>query len=302
MVEALWFCFYLDFIFMKPKALILRTAGINCDKETTLAFELAGAEASLRHINYVKEAKSLSRYQIICFPGGFSYGDDLGAGKIFSLELLLWLKDELKAFIGKGGLVLGICNGFQVMVKTGILPDADFRQKVTLSFNDCGRFVDRWIYLKTKEEVRQFVKQIGETSPSAGWRGRRTRDEKKETKPEKIWTKGLPEVIRLPIAHGEGKFLAPQKIVKELEAAGRIAFRYCDDVGGIEESETVNPNGSLRNIAGITDATGRILGLMPHPERCMFEHQIPDWHKKKTVPWGLRIFQNAVNYFLLRKK
>ena len=137
---------------MGPKALIIRTAGINCDKETEFAFNSAGAKTDLQHINYVKEKSKLSSYLVICIPGSFSYGDDLGAGKILSLELLYWLKEQLKAFIDKGGLILGICNGFQVLVKTGILPDLDFKQKVTLTLNDSGSVEDRWVYLKVESK------------------------------------------------------------------------------------------------------------------------------------------------------
>ncbi|MBU1113200.1 MAG: phosphoribosylformylglycinamidine synthase subunit PurQ, partial [Candidatus Omnitrophica bacterium] len=166
---------------MKPKALIIRTAGTNCDKETEFAFQSAGAETSLFHINYLKQRSDFSDFQIVCIPGGFSYGDDLGAGKILSLELISWFKDALKQFIDKGGLILGICNGFQVLVKTGILPDKDFQQKVTLTDNDSGRFEDRWVYLKVENEG--------------------------------VWLKGLDEKIVLPVAHGEGKFYTESGIL-----------------------------------------------------------------------------------------
>jgi phosphoribosylformylglycinamidine synthase len=255
---------------MVPKALILRTAGTNCDKETEFAFKIAGSRTFLCHINYIKEKRDLGDYQIICIPGGFSYGDDLGAGKILSLELLLWLRDEMSKFIDRGGLILGICNGFQVLVKTGILPDLDFQQKVTLMFNDSARFEDRWVYLRTTDD------------------GRRTT--------EKVWMRELPEIISLPVAHGEGKFYADKEILDKIEENNQVAFRYVDRQGNLA-GFPFNPNGSLNNIAGITDLSGRVLGLMPHPERFMFKHQWPFWKEEDCVPFGLQIFKNAVNYF-----
>ncbi|MDD4954849.1 MAG: phosphoribosylformylglycinamidine synthase I [Candidatus Omnitrophica bacterium] len=257
---------------MKPKVLVIRTAGTNCDKETEFAFSLAGAETYLRHVNQVKEKSDLKDYQIIAMPGGFSYGDDLGAGKILSLELLLWFKDQLKAFIAKGGLIIGICNGFQVLVKTGILPDAEFKQTVTLDYNDSGRFEDRWVYLKTK---------CG--NPKA--KG-----------PENIWLKDLPEIINLPVAHGEGKFFADKDILDRIERLNQVALRY-SDVKGKSAGYPLNPNGSLNAIAGITDITGKVLGLMPHPERFMFKHQWFNWKEKEVSPFGLKFFENGVSYF-----
>jgi len=240
---------------MKPKVLIVRTAGTNCDKESEFAFKKAGADTDLFHINYIKQKSDLSDYQVICIPGGFSYGDDLGAGKILSLEVIYWLKERIKKFIDKGGLIIGICNGFQVLVKTGILPDLDFKQKVTLTDNDSRRFEDRWIHLRVESES--------------------------------IWLKGLPEVISLPVAHGEGKFYAEQLIIDKIESGGQVALRYT----------SFNPNGSLNNIAGITDRSGRVLGLMPHPERNIFKHHYPFWKEKEVLPFGIKFFENAVNSF-----
>lgn len=262
---------------MKPKALILRTAGTNCDKETEFAFSLSGAQTYLNHINYVKEKKDLSAYQIIVIPGGFSYGDDLGAGKIMALEIILWLKDEVRKFIAQGRLVLGICNGFQILVKTGILPDLDFQQKVTLTFNDSAKFEDRWVYLQRTED-----------------RGQKTEDRKQRR--EEVWLKELPEIISLPVAHGEGKFYAEEEILDKIEKNRQVALRYVDEQGRLA-GFPFNPNGSLNSIAGITDVTGRVFGLMPHPERFIFKHQQPDWKDRDCEPFGLKIFKNAVNYF-----
>jgi len=253
---------------MKPKVLIFRTAGTNCEVETEFAFRLARAHTDLLHINFIKKKKKLLEYQIICFPGGFSYGDDLGAGKIFSFELYLWLKDALMEFIDKGGLIIGICNGFQVMAKTGILPDADFNQNVTLAKNSSCRFEDRWVYLK-----------LSPNSPAAG-----------------IWFKGLPSVIQLPVAHAEGRFYATDDVLKKVESNNRVALYYSDSKGEFS-GYPFNPNGSCNNIAGITDESGRILGLMPHPERFIFAHHHPLWKRENVFPWGLKIIENAVEYF-----
>ncbi len=255
---------------MGPKVLIVRTAGTNCDKETEFAFIKAKAVTSLAHINFIKQKKDLSQYQIICIPGGFSYGDDLGAGKILSLEFICWLRESITNFIAKGGLILGICNGFQVLVKTGILPDLDFRQKVTLTTNDSARFEDRWVYLKVESKS--------------------------------IWLGNLPPIIKLPVAHGEGKFYANNDILDKINANGQVVLRYSDSKGQLV-GYPFNPNGSLANIAGITDSSGKILGLMPHPERCIFEHQSPFWTKNlysadaKNFTFGRYFFENAVNYF-----
>ncbi|MDD4294826.1 MAG: phosphoribosylformylglycinamidine synthase I [Candidatus Omnitrophica bacterium] len=249
---------------MKPKVLVVRTAGTNCDKESAFAFETAGADVNLRHINYLKKTRDFSGYNIICLPGGFSYGDDLGSGKILALEIVMRLKEALREFIGRGGLIIGICNGFQVLVKTGILPDLDFTQKVTLTFNDSMRFEDRWVNMSVSSES--------------------------------IWLKGLPEKIQLPIAHGEGKFYSSQDILAEIEKNGQVALRYISE-DSCDVIYPYNPNGSINNIAGITDKTGRVLGLMPHPERFVLKHHSPFWQKADVVPFGKIFFENAVNYF-----
>ncbi len=256
---------------MKPNVLIIRTAGTNCDKETEYAFRKAGAKTHLYHINHIREKGDFSEFQIICIPGGFSYGDDLGAGKILSLEFTSWLGDRLKTFIDNGGLMLGICNGFQVLVKTGILPDIDFKQKVTLTNNDSHRFEDRWVYLKTQEKSGKGQVDC-------------------------VWTRDLPEVISLPVAHGEGKFYADSDILDKIESRGLAVLRYVDATGNAS-CYPLNPNGSLNAIAGICSASGRILGLMPHPERCIFEHHLPQWQNNKCQSFGLKFFKNAVAYF-----
>lgn len=249
----------------KVRVCVLRTAGTNCDQETAFAFSKAGARAELVHINdFIKGRNVLTGYQILALPGGFSYGDDIASGKIFANELKFKLAGELKDFIQDGKLIIGICNGFQILVKSGLLPgNSEFKQEVSLIINDSGKFEDRWIYLKPGGRC--------------------------------IWTKNLPKIIYLPVAHGEGKFIAKDKpILGKLSKNRQIVFQYCDEEGRLTGYPD-NPNGSVSNIAGITDVTGRILGLMPHPERHISVLQHPRWPVKKQGD-GLAIFQNGVDY------
>lgn len=258
-----------------PKVLILRAAGTNCDKETAFAFQDAGADCEFVHINQLKnKTKRLFDYQILALAGGFSYGDDIAAGKILANELKYALADELKDFVGNGKLIIGICNGFQILVKAGFLPGNDtLEQEVTLTINDSAKFEDRWVYLKKPETRSQ--------------------------KPERcVWTRGLPEVVYLPVAHGEGKFVAKDKAVLErLESNGQIVLQYCDAQGN-PAGYPANPNGSESDIAGVCDETGRVFGLMPHPERHSFGWQHPRWTREglKKEGDGLRIFSNGVEY------
>ncbi|MDD5327384.1 MAG: phosphoribosylformylglycinamidine synthase I [Phycisphaerae bacterium] len=252
------------------KAIVLRAAGINCDMETEHAFELAGAEAERVHINRIIEDKSaLEKYQIIVIPGGFSYGDDVAAGKILANQIIHHLYEPIQKFIEGGKLVLGICNGFQVLVKAGILPGMDSggeKGPVTITNNDSGKFEDRWVYLAPQAEKCIFIES-----------GRQ---------------------IYLPIAHGEGKVVAKDKATLEkLKSDGHIAFKYVDENGN-EGDYPVNPNGSVDSIAGLTDATGRVLGLMPHPERYVRATQHPHWSRlvNKRNGDGMTIFVNAVKF------
>lgn len=250
------------------KAIILRAAGINCDVETEYALELAGAEAHRVHVNRMIEDKTLlDDYQILVVPGGFSYGDDVAAGKILANQIRHHLYEQLSKFIDDGKLVLGICNGFQVLVKCGILPGGDNGQgAVTITYNDSNKFEDRWVYLEPQTDKCVFIEP-----------GRR---------------------IYLPIAHGEGKVVTKdEQTLEQLKAEGRIAFKYVDE-NGSEGNYPINPNGSTDSIAGLTDTTGRVLGLMPHPERHIRHTQHPRWtrHKDKTDADGMTIFSNAVKY------
>ncbi|MDP1852933.1 MAG: phosphoribosylformylglycinamidine synthase I [Candidatus Omnitrophota bacterium] len=258
----------------KPKALILRTAGTNCDKETKFAFELAGAAAELVHINeIIKGSVKLSDYQILALPGGFSYGDDVAAGKILANELRFKMREDLSGFIKEGKLIIGICNGFQILVKAGILPGNDgFEQEASLIINDSGKFEDRWVYLRV-----------------TGYGLRDTNC---------VWTKDLAEIVYLPVAHGEGKFITKDKAVLEgLKKNGQIVFQYCDRQGSLTGYPD-NPNGSVDNIAAISDKAGRIFGLMPHPERHILGTQHPRWTRQglKKYGDGLAIFRNGVEY------
>lgn len=252
------------------KAIVLRAAGINCDMETEHALKLAGAQAQRTHINRIIEDKTLlGGFQIIVFPGGFSYGDDVAAGKILANQIRHHLYEPLRKFIDDGKLVLGICNGFQVLVKTGILPGNDSdenQQEVTITNNDSGKFEDRWVYLAPQTDKCVFIEP-----------GRQ---------------------IYLPVAHAEGKIVTKDDAsLEQLKSAGHVAFKYVDENGN-EGAYPINPNGSMDSIAGLTDTTGRVLGLMPHPERFVRPTHHPHWSRLREKPAsdGITIFNNAVKY------
>ena len=255
---------------MNPKVSILYGYGINCDNETQYGFELAGAEAEKVHVNQlISGERKLRDYQILAIPGGFSFGDDIGAGKVLATKIKYNLAAEFSEFIKKGKLIIGICNGFQVLVKLGILPGFNGnydRQEVTLTFNDSGRFEDRWVCLKINQKSKC------------------------------IWTRGI-ERLYLPARHGEGKFVSREEKIRErLISQNRIVAQYMDDKGNLA-GYPWNPNGSELNIAGICDETGRIFGLMPHPEAFLFPQNHPRWTREKIQEGeGLKIFKNAINF------
>jgi len=249
---------------------ILFAAGTNCDVETAHAFELVGAQAETVHINKLKRReRTLAEFQILVLPGGFSYGDYIASGRVLANELKHNLQEDIEQFVDAGKLILGICNGFQVLVKCGLLPAFErlFEPPtVTLDANDSGKYEDRWVHLKTEE------------SPC-------------------VFTRGLPQIIPLPVAHAEGKFLVKDPAVLDrLNKNHQVVFRYVDENGGRAEYPD-NPNGSVEGIAAICDKTGRIFGLMPHPERNTRPEHHPRWHRERlTKPAGIAIFENAVAY------
>jgi phosphoribosylformylglycinamidine synthase I len=251
---------------IKVKTLILRAPGTNCDVESAFAFERAGAQVDLVHVGeLIRRQRLLSNYQIMVIPGGFTYGDDVSAGKILANELKLKLGDRIQKFVDDGRLILGMCNGFQVMVKAGLLPKprGGNSQSLTLAGNDSGRFECRWVYLRANE-----------ISPC-------------------IFTRGI-SLVYLPVAHGEGKVVIEPGALEEIN----VALYYADKGGDIRAGYPHNPNGSMNNIAGICDATGRIFALMPHPERFIRWTQHPRWttEPRRDYGDGFRIFLNAVEW------
>lgn len=280
----------------KPRVIVLRTAGTNCDEETAFAFRLAEADVEMVHINELaRDEKFIKDYQILAIPGGFTYGDDIASGKILANEIKYKLKDDMKNFINSGKLVIGICNGFQVLVKAGLLPGFNNDMEATLTFNDSGKFEARWVYLRTETTPRLCSGQGNQITEN---RRRTTDDGRRTTNDRCIWTRGLKEITYLPVAHGEGKFIPKdKKVLDELIKNDQIVFRYVNS----EEKKPKypeNPNGSVEDIAGICDTTGRILGLMPHPERHVLGTQHPRWTREglKKFGDGLEIFRNGVRY------
>jgi len=250
----------------RVRTLIIRAPGTNCDAETAFAFQQVGAEVSTVHVNQlIGGGKRLSDYQIMVIPGGFTYGDDISAGKILANELRLKLGEDILRFIEDGKLILGICNGFQVLVKAGFLPEPSKSGSapLTLSANDSGKFECRWVHLS-----------VNEKSPC-------------------IFTEGV-DSLYLPVANGEGKVVAEPGVLPELN----IALYYADERGNRHAGYPYNPSGSVGNIAGICDSSGRIFALMPHPERHVRGTQHPQWtrHGAKRYGDGFQIFLNAVKW------
>lgn len=256
---------------IKPKVLVLKTDGINCDEELAFAFKLAEGDAKIVHVNELRNKdQSLANYQILAVPGGFSYGDDIVSGKILATELTSFFSEELQKFIErKNTLIIGICNGFQVLVRTGLLPFRKLgKMQVTLTNNDSGKFECRWVDLAIDEKTNCVFLQ--------NFKGQK---------------------VSYQVAHGEGKFFTNEKTLKEIEQSNLTAFRYINESGNPTQNYPNNPNGALNAIAGITDTTGRILGLMPHPERFVLKEHHPNWRRIKIKkPQGLPIFENMVSF------
>jgi phosphoribosylformylglycinamidine synthase len=276
----------------KPRVLVLRAPGTNCDAETAFAFEQAGAVAECVHVNrLLEDGRMLERYQILAVPGGFCYGDDVAAGKILASKLQHHLFDCLCEFHAAGNLLLGICNGFQVLLKSGILfADPRAAPPATLTWNDHGRYEARWVTMRPEQTRCVFLRGI--------------------------------DTLYLPMAHAEGKFIVRDvATMRELEAQGQIALRYAIPSPEVaprvrmrsavnagssasEHEPTVipfpyNPNGSQGAVAGLCDPSGRAFGLMPHPERYVERTQHPRWTREilPETPDGMRIFRNAVEFF-----
>lgn len=268
---------------MSPvRALVLTGFGLNCDLETAYALEIAGADPERVHLNdLIGRSKSLREYQLLVVGGGFSWGDDHGAGVIMAMRMKFRMQEDLLDFVERGGLVLGICNGFQVLVNLGLLPGFErgrLRREVALIHNDCGSFRDQWVHLTANPR-----------SPC-------------------VFTRGIDR-IELPVRHGEGKFYAEEQTLERLKAQNQVILQYAGADGlPAGRNFPANPNGSLADIAGICDVTGRVAGLMPHPEAFNHWTNHPDWTYRKEV-WrrtgrtpphegdGIRFFRNAVEYF-----
>ena len=254
----------------KPHVIILSGYGLNTEDETRAAFESVGATADIVHINdLIAKPGLLKKAQILVVGGGFAYGDHTGAGKAYGNRLKAHLGKDIEKFLERDTLMLGICNGFQILTSAGFLRGA-------LIANDMPRYSARWVDLK-----------VAGKSP---------------------WLRGI-NTLSVPIAHGEGKYYAPPEALEKLEQEHAIAFRYIDGEVSQHFNLPANPNGSLGNIAGVTARGGRVLGLMPHPERAVFFTQLPHWtllreayvRSGKRIPQegpGLQLFRNAVQYFL----
>jgi len=253
---------------MNIKVLVLVGYGINCDYETEFAFKLCGTETKRVHINdLINRNDNLENYHILVLPGGFSYADDIVAGKVLSNKMRTNLSEQVEDFVKEGKLVIGICNGFQAMVKYPLLPVFNTEQLVTLTFNDSGRFEDRWVYLKINP------------------------------KSNCVFTKGI-ESMYLPVRHAEGKFITKDNFVlRNLQNNNQIVLWYTNPQEQIA-GYPWNPNGSINNIAGICDKSGRIFGIMPHPEAYLQYTNHPQW-TRKSLPEdgdGIQIFRNAIKF------
>jgi len=266
------------------QALILTGFGINCEEEFAAAYRLAGAEATIVHLNQVLHGQvSIHDFDILNFPGGFSFGDDLGSGVVLANKLRYrqtgadgrTLLDDIKQFIAAGKFVLGICNGFQVLVKLGLLPNlgGDVTPEVTLTHNASGRYEDRWVTLRVNHQAQ---------TP---------------------FLKGM-DTLEVPVRHGEGRLVIPNDATRErILAAGLNCLTYADFDGGATDVYPFNPNGAALNCAGLTDATGQVFGLMPHPEAFLSAYNHPDWaRRRRQNPTaseegaGLQIFKNIVEH------
>jgi len=253
------------------KTIVLRAEGSSGITETVTAFKKAGSNVDLAHINKLKrKEKPLEDHQILCIAGSSAYGDYISAGKILAVKLKYALGKDIKKFIDDGKLVLGICNGFQSLIKLGLLPAVDgfsVKQDATITLNDIGHFIDRWVYLK------------------------------RENKGKCVFTKEMKDTIYLPVNHAEGKFVADKTVIQRLEENDQIVFKYVDPDGNYADFPW-NPNGSIDNIAGICNPEGNVFGLMPHPEKFIHKWMHPYWTRNDLPEEGdgFSIFKNAVEF------
>ncbi|MBE6384113.1 MAG: phosphoribosylformylglycinamidine synthase I [Lentisphaerae bacterium] len=257
------------------KALVITGFGLNCETETAAACKLVGMTPEKVHLNdLIAGKRTLDEFHFLCFIGGFSFGDHLGSGTVFANRVKFQLQDQLQKFVDDGKLVIGICNGFQTLTRLGMVPALHgdyFTQEVALAHNDCGVFRDDWCCLKAEK-----------ASPC-------------------VFTRNMDQ-FRLPLRHGEGKFVAAPEVIAEIEANNQVALRYCNADGSIAAEFPANPNGSTNSIAGICDKTGRIFGLMPHPEAFLSPFNSPDWTRDRANGKiaeegdGVMIFRNAADY------
>jgi phosphoribosylformylglycinamidine synthase len=252
------------------RVLVFSGYGLNCEEETAYGFDRAGGKADIVHINDVIDGRvKMEKFDILAFPGGFAYGDDTGSGKAYGNRVRNHLWKPLTEFIESGKLVIGICNGFQILSQIGILPGA-------VTFNESNRYIDRWVDLKAEGK-----------SP---------------------WLSGI-DSMSMPIAHGEGRYIAPKKVLADLKKNKQVAFRYYKGDTATYQDLPANPNGATENIAGVLAYDGRVLGMMPHPDRNLFSVQRPDWPLQKErakrtgkkLPFdsdGLQIFKNGIEHAL----
>ncbi|HBG74978.1 MAG: phosphoribosylformylglycinamidine synthase I [Chloroflexi bacterium GWB2_49_20] len=254
---------------MKPKALILQARGSNRDLDVMEALTLSGAEPIGVPLNHLRSRTTdWHAFQMLVIPGGFSYADALGAGKLLALDLNSYFADEINAFVASGKPVIGICNGFQALLKSGILPEGNDRQRAsTLTFNTQGHFECRWVTLAPLSQTC-------------------------------IWTKGLNDNITCPVAHGEGNFqVSDLTLINTLSSLDQIALTYTHPDGSPANGEyPANPNGSVLDIAGICNPQGNVLGLMPHPENHIHPTQHPQWSRDVSGQTGLGLFENGIKY------
>ena len=263
------------------KVCVLRVGGTNCDSETQRAFQELGVQAETLHLNELVKRGNLMDYQALVFPGGFSFGDYVRSGVIFARLLTAKLGKELRAFIDENRPILGICNGFQILVEEGLLPGfegASAYPEASLAANIPQGFKCQWVYLKN------------------------------ENKGKCVFTSKIPQnkVLRMPIAHGEGRFLFPKEkedqLLERLIENDMVVFRYCDKNGNPAQGQyPANPNGSFHDIAGVCNAEGTIFGLMPHPERALCWWQEPDWTRQEQMPQygdGKLIFESVIEHLM----